>query len=47
MSYPTNPYDPMGSQPDVPALPPGPTEGEYPGGEYPPNAGQPGFDAQP
>jgi len=47
MSYPTNPYDPMGSQPDVPALPPGPTEGEYPGGEYPPYAGQPGFDAQP
>lgn len=47
MSYPTNPYDPMGSQPDVPALPPGPTEGEYPGGEYPPYAGQPSFDAQP
>ena len=44
MSYPTNPYDPTGSQPDVPALPAGSSAGEYPGGEYPggqypPNAG--------
>ena len=48
MTYPTNPYDPAtGLHSDVPVLPSGSSAGEYPGGECPPNAGQPGFGPQP
>jgi len=42
MTDPTNPYDPTEAQPGTPALPPGSSTGEYP-----PDAGQPGFGAQP